>query len=196
MCKKTLLHGLLSSMLLLSMPQALCAAARPTEKTDTQLSMPSKTMPETKKQKKSPQVKEMGPQKNSMTGSTTEPSKKEASPVSKKAKSMGGVQNMTSSADLKSKIKSGNSVVKFSTKWCGPCKQLAPVFKEIAEAQEFAHITFIAVDVDAAKEIANEQGISSIPVIKYFKNGKEVKRTSGSKSKKELTNNIREVFNK
>ena len=68
-------------------------------------------------------------------------------------------------------------VKRYTATWCGPCKQLAPVFEELKK--EITEVTFETIDVDQNKESAIEQGIVSVPTVILEKNGKMVYRFSG-----------------
>ena len=69
-------------------------------------------------------------------------------------------------------------LVDFWATWCGPCRMLAPVIAQIAEEQE-GKIKVGKVDVDEQPELAVRYGISSIPTLKVFKDGKLVKSSVG-----------------
>ena len=66
------------------------------------------------------------------------------------------------------------TIVKAGAKWCGPCKEIAPVFHNLAHKHR--HITFIEVDVDDCPEWAENFGVESIPDFFLFRGGKVVKR--------------------
>lgn len=68
-------------------------------------------------------------------------------------------------------------VVDFTAGWCGPCQSFAPVFESVAE--KMGGINFKKVDVDSQGEIAQENGVMSVPTIIFFENGEEVDRRSG-----------------
>lgn len=76
-------------------------------------------------------------------------------------------------------------LVDFWATWCGPCKMLAPVIAGIAKDHE-ADLKVCKADVDENGDIAAQFGISSIPTVILFKNGKEVKRSVGYKSRGEM----------
>ena len=58
-------------------------------------------------------------------------------------------------------------IVDFYTTWCGPCKQLAPVYEELAqEYSEDKTIKFLKVDVQELEELGDEYEIFSIPTLK------------------------------
>ena len=59
----------------------------------------------------------------------------------------------------------------FWASWCGPCRMLAPVFEALAE--KYADkAQFVKVNVDEEAEAAMKYGISSIPNVIAFINGK------------------------
>src|SRR6187200_1067551 len=62
-------------------------------------------------------------------------------------------------------------VVDFWAEWCGPCKQLTPVLETAIEGRE---VELAKVDVEANKALAREYGVSSIPAVKAFKDGRIV----------------------
>lgn len=69
-------------------------------------------------------------------------------------------------------------VVDFSAEWCGPCKMMAPILKEVASnVGEKARI--IKIDVDKNQEVARKYQIVSVPTIMIFKNGQTLFRQSG-----------------
>lgn len=63
----------------------------------------------------------------------------------------------------------------FWANWCGPCRMLAPIVEEIANERD--DIKVGKVDVDAQEELAVKFGITSIPTLIVFENGK-IKNTS------------------
>jgi thioredoxin 1 len=68
-------------------------------------------------------------------------------------------------------------VKRYTATWCGPCKQLAPVFEELKN--EITNVTFETIDVDQNKEAVIAEGIVSVPTVVLEKDGQQVYRFSG-----------------
>lgn len=75
----------------------------------------------------------------------------------------------------------GIAIVDFYADWCGPCKMVAPVLEQISEERD--DVTVTKVNVDSDGELAQRYGVMSIPTIVVFKDGKEINRSVGAKSK-------------
>ena len=73
-------------------------------------------------------------------------------------------------------------LVDFWATWCGPCKMLAPTIAKIAE-EKAGVVKVCKLDVDEMPEIAAQFGISSIPTLMVFKDGKMVKTSIGVQPK-------------
>lgn len=78
-------------------------------------------------------------------------------------------------------------LVDFWAPWCGPCVMLADTISEIAEEYK-DKIAVAKVNVDANDTLAIKYGISSIPTLLLFKDGKVIEQSVGFKQKNELIN--------
>ncbi|MBE6298838.1 MAG: thioredoxin [Bacteroidales bacterium] len=92
-----------------------------------------------------------------------------------------------------SEIKEGYVLVDFWATWCPPCRALAPIFAELS--QEFSgEVKFVKLDVDRAGKTATQYGIRSIPTLILFKDGKQIEKWIGGRSKEDLRILIKEAI--
>ncbi|XP_074322634.1 thioredoxin F2, chloroplastic-like [Apium graveolens] len=71
-------------------------------------------------------------------------------------------------------------VLDMYTQWCGPCKIIAPKFKELA--QKYSDVVFLKLDCNKDnKALAKELGIKVVPTFKILKDGKIVSEVTGAK---------------
>jgi len=93
------------------------------------------------------------------------------------------------------KTKQGMVLVDFWAEWCMPCKLMIPVLNELAEDSD-VKATIAKLNVDTAKTTASRFGIRSIPTMILFKNGVEVHRFVGVKTKDYLKKELerRSIF--
>lgn len=80
-------------------------------------------------------------------------------------------------------------LVDFWAPWCGPCKMVAPILNEIAESE--SDIVIGKVNVDQNQDLAKKYKVRNIPTLVIFKNGNEVGRIVGVKSKKTILSEVR-----
>ena len=76
-------------------------------------------------------------------------------------------------------------LIDFWAAWCGPCRMIAPVIKEIAEESD-GKFKVAKVNVDEEPELASAFSIMSIPTMIVFMDGKLYKKVSGLRPKSEL----------
>lgn len=82
-------------------------------------------------------------------------------------------------AEFNPAIADGIVVVDFFAERCGPCKMIAPYLDQM-QTQLWDSVTFYKVDVDQENAIAASQGITAMPTLKIFNNGKAVKTIVGA----------------
>ena len=93
--------------------------------------------------------------------------------------------------DLESKIKkSGLTVVNVFATWCGPCRMLAPILKEVAEEE---NVSILKIDRDEDLEIAEKLGAHSIPTTFFYKDGKIIDTIKGFIPKEILVQKINSI---
>jgi len=59
--------------------------------------------------------------------------------------------------------------IDFYTDWCGPCRAIAPWFKEISELPEYQSVVFVKVDGDQAEELIDFFEIQGFPTFIFIK---------------------------
>lgn len=76
---------------------------------------------------------------------------------------MSKVTSITSQQHFKSIVASSTyTIVDFYADWCGPCKQISPIFEQLATAESKpGRIVFCKVNVDSQKDVAATYGISA-----------------------------------
>ncbi len=100
----------------------------------------------------------------------------------------GAVTHIGSIAQFDEIIKKNLIVADFGTSWCPPCKQMAKVVDELA--REMPKVQFLKIDTDSIPALAGRYNITSIPTFLFFKEGKQVHRFTGARSKNNLKQEI------
>ena len=87
------------------------------------------------------------------------------------------------------KLTSGNIpvLVDFYADWCGPCKTLAPILKQVKEELGDT-IKIVKIDVDKNQSIASKYQVRGVPTMLLFKDSKQLWRQSGVLPKNEIIN--------
>lgn len=83
-------------------------------------------------------------------------------------------------------------LVDFFAEWCGPCKMMSPVLKEVKDTLG-DKVTILKVDVDKNASIASKFQVRAVPTFILFKNGKQVWKQAGLISKTDLKQKILNV---
>ena len=81
------------------------------------------------------------------------------------------------------------TVVKYFANWCGPCKMLSQILKEVKDNLG-ERISIIKIDVDKNQELATKYQVRGVPTMMLFKNGKQLWRQSGVLSKDDIIKTI------
>ena len=81
-------------------------------------------------------------------------------------------------------------LIDFHAEWCGPCKLMAPVLRELKEELGDT-VSVIKIDVDKNRGISERFGIRGVPTFMIFKDGQQVWRQSGIVSKEELVQKLK-----
>ena len=80
-------------------------------------------------------------------------------------------------------------LVDFWAEWCGPCKQIDPIIREIA-TEKAGVLTVAKLNFDDHGDIARRFQVMSIPTMIVFKNGEAVDRLVGARGKMALLGDL------
>ncbi|NRD22636.1 thioredoxin [Winogradskyella litoriviva] len=80
-------------------------------------------------------------------------------------------------------------LVDFFADWCGPCKMLSPILKQVKDSLG-ERVSIIKIDVDKNQALATKYQVRGVPTLLLFKNGKQVWRQSGVVQKEDIINVI------
>ena len=73
-------------------------------------------------------------------------------------------------------------MVDFTATWCGPCKMLEPVVKDLAKLWE-GKVKVFKLDVDDHSDLAMQYGVMGVPTLILFVNGQPAQRLTGYQPK-------------
>ena len=75
-------------------------------------------------------------------------------------------------------------ILHFYAEWCGPCKMLDPILKELIDENE--DLDIVDINIDENEDEASKFGVMSIPTLIFIKDNEEVDRTIGFVDKKTI----------
>lgn len=80
-------------------------------------------------------------------------------------------------------------LVDFFAEWCGPCKMMSPILKEVKDTLK-DKVSILKIDVDKNQSLAATHQVRGVPTLIIYKSGKQVWRQSGVVQKNDLVNVI------
>jgi len=97
--------------------------------------------------------------------------------------------------NIKQEIKQADKpvVLDVFAEWCGPCKQMEPIFEELSEKMGDTY-KFASLNVDEARDIAVEYGVTSVPTFVFIKNDEVQGKETGYMDQEALQEKISEYL--
>lgn len=81
-------------------------------------------------------------------------------------------------------------LVDFWASWCGPCRMMAPAYEQAAKLLE-PHVRLAKVNTEEEQALAARFGITSIPTLMLFRDGREVARQPGAMGTQDIVRWVR-----
>lgn len=82
-------------------------------------------------------------------------------------------------------------LVDFFAEWCGPCKIMAPILKQVKDGMKEG-VTILKIDVDKNPRAAQAYQVQGVPTLILFRNGEVKWRQSGVVSAEQLENVLKQ----
>ena len=95
-----------------------------------------------------------------------------------------GVLSLTDES-FKHGIEKGISLVKFYAPWCGHCKRLAPIWKDLGKkflTNDNVNIVKVDCTRDVSKKLCDEQEVDGFPTLYLYRDGLKVSEYNGARN--------------
>ena len=84
-------------------------------------------------------------------------------------------------------------LVDFFAEWCGPCKMLSPILKQVKDTLD-DRVSIVKIDVDKNEALAAKYQLRGLPTMLLFKDGKQVWKQSGVLQKDDIITVITSAY--
>ncbi|EXJ79282.1 hypothetical protein A1O3_08784 [Capronia epimyces CBS 606.96] len=86
-------------------------------------------------------------------------------------------------------------VADFYADWCGPCRQIAPIYEQLsAQLSRPNKITFAKINTDQQVDLARSYGVKAMPTFMIFKNARRIDFIEGADPRR-LSNAVKQLAN-
>jgi thioredoxin 1 len=83
-------------------------------------------------------------------------------------------------------------VLDFWAEWCGPCRQISPIIKQLAEDYD-GRVKIVKMNIDENPATPGKYGVRAIPMVLAFQNGQVVQQIQGARPKKDFDEMIEKL---
>lgn len=95
--------------------------------------------------------------------------------------------------NLNEALKAPSSIIEFWATWCPGCKAAKPTIERLASELK-SQVLIVGADIDEAPKATDKYGITSIPTLVFFQDGKEIYRIDGTTPYRKLMPEIQSRF--
>ncbi|NRA09507.1 MAG: thioredoxin [Myxococcales bacterium] len=104
---------------------------------------------------------------------------------------MSEVSEVTDQSFQREVLEAGKpAIIDFWAEWCGPCRQIAPIIKELA-GEYGDQVKIVKMDIDSNPATPGQYGVRAIPTILAFKDGQVVEQITGARPKSDFENMVK-----
>jgi len=84
-------------------------------------------------------------------------------------------------------------VIDFWAEWCAPCRQIGPIFKELADTHG-DQVKIVKMDIDSNPGTPGKFGVRAVPTILAFKDGQVVQQITGARPKSDFESMVQALL--
>jgi thioredoxin 1 len=85
------------------------------------------------------------------------------------------------------------AIIDFWAEWCAPCRQIAPIIKELADTYG-DQVKIFKMNVDESPATPGKYGVRAIPTVLAFQGGQVVEQLQGARPKAAFEEMIKKLL--